>query len=357
MMALAHRRDNNFNLIRMIAATAVLISHAYPIALGAGAPEPLSALLGFNLGTLAVYTFFVISGFFIAQSYDRSRSLVDFWIARGLRIYPGLLVALLLTVAALGPAFTRLPLGAYFAEPRTMTYIFSNLSLKWLQYDLPGVFAGNPYPEAINGSLWSLFYEVMCYGLVACIGVLGISASQRLGAVFFAAYAVIYILFGMSRWTNQVLLLNTYHVSLPFVIGMAFYQFRAAIPLHGLLVPLMLVAVGGARHLHMFHEVFILTWCYAVFYLASVQYAPLLRYNAFGDYSYGMYIYAFPCEQMVASLRPGISPAGVMALSFPATLGLAVLSWMLIERRALACRRSAGQRLRRLLRCRGSLSE
>ena len=74
---LAIGRANNFNLIRMIAATAVLVSHAYPISLGVGALEPLSLILHFSLGTLAVLTFFAISGFFISQSFDRKNGLVE----------------------------------------------------------------------------------------------------------------------------------------------------------------------------------------------------------------------------------------------------------------------------------------
>ena len=85
---LAAGRDNNFNLLRMIAASAVLVSHAYPIAIGEGVIEPLSSLLQMSLGTLAVLTFFAISGFFISQSFDRRHGLIDFWVARILRIYP-----------------------------------------------------------------------------------------------------------------------------------------------------------------------------------------------------------------------------------------------------------------------------
>lgn len=43
-------RDNNFNLIRMIAASGVLVSHAYPIALGEEARQPFHAATGYTLG-------------------------------------------------------------------------------------------------------------------------------------------------------------------------------------------------------------------------------------------------------------------------------------------------------------------
>ena len=103
-------RDNNFNLLRMAAATAVLVSHAYPLSLGDGVAEPLLHYLGMDLGTLAVYMFFAISGYFVTQSFHKNSGLIEFCIARIFRIYPALFVALLLTVGLLGPIFTTLGL-------------------------------------------------------------------------------------------------------------------------------------------------------------------------------------------------------------------------------------------------------
>src|SRR5271166_1142826 len=135
-------RDNNFNLIRMIAATAVLVSHAYPLALGAGTIEPLEHWLGMSLGTLAVCSFFLISGYFISHSFHRKHDVIEFTAARVLRSYPGLFAALIVTVFIQGPAFTKFRLGAYFSQPETRLYLPRNLSLIALQYVLPGVFDG-----------------------------------------------------------------------------------------------------------------------------------------------------------------------------------------------------------------------
>ena len=90
-------RHNNFNFIRMVAASFVLVSHAYPLSRGPGEVEPLVAQLGISLGGLGVFTFFCISGFFISLSYQRSKSAVDFVVARFLRLYPALLVVLVLS--------------------------------------------------------------------------------------------------------------------------------------------------------------------------------------------------------------------------------------------------------------------
>lgn len=340
-------RDNNFNLLRVIAAAAVLVSHAYPISLGPGAVEPLSACLSMTLGGLGVISFFVISGFFISQSFENN-SVLRFCMARLLRIYPGLLVVLLFTVLVIGPLFTRLSIRDYLTDANTISYVPHNLSLKWLQYDLPGVFATNPYPAAINGSLWSLFYEVACYGIVVAVGALGISRRRWWFCAFLSIYASAYFGSKLFSPVHNYLLEHTAFMALhgltwPFVLGMAAYHFRQF-----LVTPLHLFMCAGAGCVALlsyrspfFLDAFVLFWSLLIFYVGYLSFKPLKMYNRCGDYSYGVYIYAFPCEQIGAALWPGISPVVLMAVSLPATLAFAVLSWHFIERRALAFRANA----------------
>jgi peptidoglycan/LPS O-acetylase OafA/YrhL len=336
-------RDNNFNLLRMLAASSVLISHAYPISVGDGTTEPLESTLKISLGTLAVLTFFAISGFFISQSFERRHSFADFWVVRILRIYSALLMVLLLTIFVVGPIFTTLRLGTYYFDNAIWLYLPRNLSLKWLQYDLPGVFRDNPYPAAINGSLWTLFYEVTCYAAVAVVGVSGLTTRGWRFKVFLGIYIVGYLALKLIDWRTHLLerspLLENFHqLTLPFVVGMVFYRFRRYLPLN---VTLCALAGGGVLLMHdgpWFGEILVIAWSYWIFYLGYLPVRQLMVYNSIGDYSYGMYIYAFPLGQITAAVWVGISPLGLMAVSFPATLALAVLSWHLLERRALALR-------------------
>lgn len=251
-------RDNNLNLIRMLAASAVLGSHAFPITRGTGAEEPLEQLTGFWLGSISVCIFFGVSGLLITRSFDRSDGIVRFLVARVLRLFPGLLAVLIVTVAA-GAAITRLSLPEYFSSPATWTYVPRNLSLAFLQMALPGVFETNPHPDAINGSLWTLFYEVVCYGGVVVAGVAGMLRSR---AVFSAMFVMLTIAF--------------------------------------------------------------------------VPKGALLAYNRLGDYSYGVYIFAYPIQQLLVFLTGMTHPATNMAYAFPLVLVCSVLSWHLIERRALS---------------------
>jgi peptidoglycan/LPS O-acetylase OafA/YrhL len=334
-------RDNNFNLLRILAAGAVLISHAYPLSLGPGAAEPLERVLGISLGTLAVLTFFAISGYFISQSFHDRRSFTDFAVARVLRIYPGLITVLVLTVLAVGPLFTNATLAVYFTQPETWLYIPKNLRLWNLQYALPAVFEDNPYPGAINGSLWTLVYEVACYAMVAVLGIFGMAANRRYFSSFLVVYAVCYLtvpslLAGDSG--HLAALRNLHLLALPFIIGMSLFQFRESVPIRFPIL-ITLAAVSAVSYGRPgFHELFVLAWSYGVFCLGFLRFQPLLVYNRLGDYSYGTYIYAFPIEQIVVALYRGCTPLVMVTLSVPLTLLFAVLSWHCIERRALAKR-------------------
>jgi peptidoglycan/LPS O-acetylase OafA/YrhL len=347
-------RDNNFNLLRLIAASAVLVSHAYPLSLGAGTPEPLSASLSVSLGALAVIAFFIISGFFISQSFDNSSSLLGFAVARILRIYPALIAVLLLTTLVIGPLFTRLSPWQFFFNTETFSYIPRNLSLKWLQYGLPGVFDHNPYPQAINGSLWTLVYEVTCYGLVAALGVFGTVNRNWIFGIFFPLYVVAYFAVSTSASlqafvTNHPFLETLRELSFPFVLGMLIYRGRKfLLPRLSLIVCIGAgIATIVASQTILFREVLILFWGVLLFYVGYLPAKPLRTYNGLGDYSYGMYIYAFPCEQVIVYLWNGISAVTLTAVSLPITLALAVLSWHLVEQPALARKKTATAWLQR----------
>jgi peptidoglycan/LPS O-acetylase OafA/YrhL len=324
----------------MLAATAVLISHAYPLALGAGAQEPMHNTLGFNLGTLAVLTFFAISGYFILQSFQQRNSISDFFAARFLRIYPGLTVVLLLTAVVLGPILTSLDLGSFFRSTTTTLYVPKNLSLKWLEYNLPGVFAQNPYPLTVNGPLWTLFYEVMCYGMVVIVSVL--FCRRERFCLFLLGYASLYLSYKLLRNIDDFPSMRTFdhleELTYPFVLGMAFFRFIGPNGFRLSFLLTLIFLTGISYESPWFYELFVLTWSYGIFYCGFKRLKVLDTYNLLGDYSYGTYIYAFPIGQVVAATDMACSPLTLIAWSLPATLACAAISWHLIEKRALGQR-------------------
>lgn len=325
-------RDNNLNLLRIGAATAVLVSHAYPLALGAGTPEPLTASTGFTLGTSAVFVFFAISGFLISQSFDRRRNELVFWWGRFLRIIPGLIVAVSLTALVLGPVASDLTVHSYYRSPAVATYVIRNVTLFALQPGLPGVFTSTPYPIFVNGSLWTLFYEVVCYAMVAVVGLL--CRSTRAFALFVLAFMVFYVCFRQSI-DSDARVAKLAMLSLPFVLGMCAYRARRFIPLSGLLLAGLVLLCVVFRETVMFRELFVTSLAYGALCVGFTRISGLAEYNRVGDYSYGVYIYAFPIEQMTAWALDEPTPILVSTIAFVPTLLLAILSWHLVEKPAL----------------------
>ena len=276
---LAHGRNNNLNLIRAVAAVSVCVSHAYPISTGGGAAEPLDGLLGRSLGSLAVMVFFAISGFLITRSFDRGRSLSHWVNSRGLRLFPGLFVVLLLTVTFLGPVFTSMPLGVYLSSSETLTYLPRNLSLAFLQYPLPGVFETNPYGSAINGSLWSLFHEVLCYGGVLIAGLFGVFSRPKLAAILFLGYALAYILSapGLTGIHLPDRAQTFRELSLPFSLGAAAYVWRDRLPLGYLPIFAGAAVFALVRSTAVFDTALAIWVCYTVLCLAYLPNGAIRR--------------------------------------------------------------------------------
>lgn len=341
----ASGRENNFNLLRMIAAFSVLISHSVVMLTGDASIEPLLRTFGGTLGGFAVDVFFISSGFLVTASLLARKSPREFLRARALRIYPGLWAMLIILALIVGPLMTSLPLAAYFSDfslykyiARTGTLFLTNGSI------LPGVFGDNPLAFAANGSLWTLPREVWLYvGLL----LLWCTIARFFGGslVVFKKSVLLIALVGLlahcltrdSGWSYGYVI-STGRFFYDFFIGATLYVYREwiwlsarwAMVVVGLLM--LAVTVGGK-------DVFFYAWLLALPYLLlCFVYLPkgwLLYYNQLGDYSYGVYIYAWPVKQVLIALLPGITLAGLLLSASLITLLLAVLSWHLVEKRAL----------------------
>ena len=322
-------RDNNLNLIRAVAATAVLVSHAYPLTMGADEIEPLEILTGHSLGTLAVYVFFAISGFLISMSFERTSSWLSFLTARFLRLLPGLVVSLAFVAFVLGPLVTSLAPAAYFAQAETWTFVPRNTLLFPLQLTLPGVFETNPM-EAVEGSIWTLFYEVVCYMGVFAVGLVGILRRPALMAIGIAGYVVAWILIEIYG-APAPRIGRLQELSLPFVIGMAFYIWRDRLPLSLIGVAALGLLAIALRDQPVYDLALGLFLAYATFWVGYVPGGVIRKFNALGDYSYGIYIYAFPLQGLAVWLMPGQSPLMNMVVALPLTLILSIASWHLVE--------------------------
>lgn len=329
-------RDNNLNLIRICAALAVLVSHAWPLSLGLGTVQPLQAATGFALGSFGLFTFFAISGFLIARSWDRRPSLAAWLAARALRLFPALAVVLVLTAFALGPLVTTLPLDGYLGDPTTWSYVPRNLALAPRQAGLPGVFKSLPYRSETNGSLWTLYYEVICYGGVLVMGALGAFRAWTplivVGCLYAALNVAVIVLPAEAFPFNLRPLLS---LGLPFACGVGFYVARRWLPLTPLALVVLIAAAVALFGTPLYQPALVLALAYGVFLLAYLPKGFVLNYNRLGDYSYGVYVYGWPVQQTVVQVAGPMGPLENVLLSAPVVVALAWLSWTFVEKPSL----------------------
>lgn len=327
-------RDNNYNLLRFIAAVLVIYSHSHP--LSGIQQDPLLLATGHtDLGTVGVSIFFVISGFLVTKSFIMRKNLLIFMEARLLRILPGLSVAVLFSAFVVGVFVTNTPLQSYLTSWETFSYVLRNISLMKVYYYLPGVFVNNPYSRVVNGSLWTLPQEIRMYILVAFFGGLGILARKNIFNFAMLTCILIFILFQNNF---PILSDNTKYIKLAshFAFGAFCYINRSVIPVHFSILGILLTAAVLLHNTHYSLLLLNMALSYGVIWFAYYPSDVIRRFNLFGDISYGLYIYAFPIQQTIVYISGNILPIQIFALSLPLTMIPAMLSWYFIEKPALS---------------------
>jgi peptidoglycan/LPS O-acetylase OafA/YrhL len=332
-----HTRENNFDFLRFFAAALVLFAHSYPL-VGRRGDEPLTLLTGYEKGgSIAVGIFFVMSGYLITSSWLASSSPKSFLIKRALRIFPALIVAVLLSVFVIGPLVTHLTLGQYLAADGTWTYLQNILLVT--RYELPGVFIGNVYPDVVNGSLWTLPLEVLMYIGVMILGLTGF-LTRRLIFLPIAVLAVGHFWLLGKLGIESYFIKNIFKLGLLYYSGSALFLYRDDIPWRGWIAALLFAALVATFRTDIGPLVYFIALPYLVLYLAYAPLPLISRFGKYGDFSYGLYIYAFPFQQLTIYLfGPQVGVLGLTLIAFVPTLILAALSWHLIEAPAMKLKR------------------
>jgi peptidoglycan/LPS O-acetylase OafA/YrhL len=330
---------NNFTLVRLALALAVVLSHAFSVTTGEILNEPLARSTGFTLGEHAVNGFFAISGFLVTMSFDR-RGWRDYLIARTLRIAPGLIVAALAVALVLGGAMTRLPLGEYLSDRGTWRFVTATLTTFKSNIALPGVFEANPFRFPI-GTVWTLKYEVLCYAGVFLCGLAGLLRSRGAALALVAGLAIAVAVLGAVQPDGSKSLETALRLPLIFACGAALYLWRNEVPLSGLLAAGFLIATALLRATPLYEAVLFTASAYAILWLAFWQ--PLARAvkEPGADLSYGTYLYGWPVQQSLHALFPTASALVLLLPSVVATLAVAALSWFGVEKPALALKARA----------------
>jgi len=330
MKIVTHQETNQFNFLRLFAAFLVFFGHGH-VLLGLVPTTVLSHGLG-------VYIFFSISGYLISMSWDKDPSLYRFFIRRSTRIFLALIVCILLSVVILGPILTTLSMKDYFAHGATLIYI-QNILLH-ISYYLPGVFEQNPVPNAVNGSLWSLPVEFMMYILVAVIG----SIVGKFYLKYIVLILFIFLLFTTKYWALETQdFIIFYGMDLKTIVYTGVYFWAGAFFYHFnfkkyfsfetfAIVFLLLIFMFQWENIYSWLSYFLIPFVVLSFGFSASNYLNIFNK---ADYSYGLYIYAFPVQQTMVYLYPKLSINSHLIIGFTITIILASLSWHLIEKPSL----------------------
>ena len=332
----ADGRDNIL-LLRLLAALLVVLGHSF-VLVGdlEAAGDPVHALLPRTHAHLVgVALFFTISGFLITLSWQRRPELARFLRARVLRLWPALAIVLALTAFVLGPIVSTLAPRDYFASAdggsSAIGYFLGNLALFDLRQTLPGVFAANPIPRIVNGSLWTIPYEAAMYLCVAAAGALGLLRFPRATSALAALAIVVVVLwptYGGGPHPRRLALLGL-QLGACFGAGAIACLLRRHVPVSSAIMLALAAVALVARETP-------LMWLAVVYFVFWFAYVPKLPPIPRGlDLSYGTYLFAFPVQQTIVALAHVTTPLALFAVATPIVLAIAAASWLCIERPAL----------------------
>ena len=327
------RDENNFDFLRLVFSSAVIFSHSFPLT---GKEEIFTVLTNnqLGLGGLSVNVFFALSSYLIFISLKHSKTIKNYLWKRLLRLYPALIVLIAITMLILPFFYTG---DNIFSESSYRSYSYNVLSLYHVQYEVAHVFENNPYPKAINGSLWSLSYEFTMYILLLLLfpfrknrisfilliigfifsyllhifrpdflskllSIIYLDSKElyRLSTYFLAGSLLSYV--DIKKINTLILRIALFFI---LILSLYFNFFNLVAPL---VLPLLILLIGTLK----------------TKYISSIG-------EKFGDISYGVYIYGFLVQQCLMNYF-GFNVYELTFYSLIITFTLAYLSWHFVEK-------------------------
>jgi peptidoglycan/LPS O-acetylase OafA/YrhL len=246
------------------------------------------------------------------------------------------MIAKLFCVLVIGWYATSLATAAYWAHADTWRFLLGCPFFD-IRDRLPGVFEKNPYPLAVNGSLWTIPVETWCYVAAAVLAAATLLRRPLALTVAGVAAMIAYATFPqlIQSWMPAGGGGTIPALMFTFLFGAWLHVCRRHVPVSltlAVVVLALIVVLVDVRH-------FASLYYPGIAYIALVlAYHPRLRWRAYlkaGDYSYGTYVLAFPVQQFII-WRFGITqPPIVFTLTLVATLAVAIASWHIVEKPAL----------------------
>jgi peptidoglycan/LPS O-acetylase OafA/YrhL len=321
---------NNFDFLRLTFATFVLISHSFSLG-----NFPTISNFSIGLGEIRVYSFFVISGYLVTGSLEKTHNPGTFFKKRALRLFPGLIVMSLFVTIILG-FVTQMDKVEYFTNPDTYLHFFSTISLIPIHKCLPGVFQNNPSGCAVNGSLWTIRYEILFYIILS--GMYLFQNRKRAILIILGLFIINLYLWHLFR--SSISEQWNYHLGRLFNLGTCF-AFGAALKyvpsllnrrnlIFSILILIMIMVINDKALTHLLIPLILPVIIISIGNSYVRQFTIPAK---FGDISYGLYIYAYPTQQSVIQLLYPKSVSSVIFLTIAIAGFLGYLSWHLVEKK------------------------
>lgn len=327
-------RNNALNAWRLVLAVSVIYWHSWPLTGRTITYRPFEQLIE----QVGVDGFFAISGFLITASWLRKPKLRDFAIARGLRIFPGLWVCLLVIAFVIAPISVLIQGGSVadlISSHKPIEYVLNNGLMNVYYAGIDGTPRGVPWPGVWNGSIWTLVFELICYIAVAVLGVLGLLKRRWVVPAAFVLFlcATVYLSYPVFAATSIPQMVARFAVM--FAAGALLNQYKDVIPARWSLVAVSVVIVLASGLLENYRDIAALPLAYAVIVSGALIHNQ--RLNLRNDLSYGTYIYAYPVQQLLVVLGLGsLNLLLFFVIATAATVPLAAFSWFVVEKHAIS---------------------
>lgn len=321
-------RNNNLDIMRFIAALLVIGSHAVPISMGAEYSDIISQWTDGRLsfGAIAVGIFFVTGGYLIARSAERKKTVKSFFQARCVRIFPQLIFVTVMLGLVIGAFLSSLAPAEYYTNTGTWKYLLNGIF--FLQHDLPGVFTDNIYGTTVNGPLWTLPVEFMCY--IMCFVAYKMQIMTQKVFKFTIPVAIILAIISTCFCSN--FMITVIRPVLLFYIGMGLYVYRSKVIMSYQVGVLSILLFCVCILLRVDILAMYLFFPYMVYYIAFGLKYKCINFGKKGEFSYGMYLWGWPAGQVICMLFGGQMNWWVNAVfASLAAIALGVVNYYVID--------------------------
>lgn len=351
LVCLADKQNNSFGVVRIAAAAAVIISHAFLLVRGENA-QPLFEWTSFDLGGHAVHVFFILSGFLIAASWERNSNIIDFLSGRFARIYPALFVVTIGTILTIGLFQSNLSFQAFLASSHTIELFLRVVVALDGGGRLPGIFQRLPAEDFVLATVWTIRYEVICYLSIPIVA--GFGFFRREGGTLFIVGALLAMasLIYLQSWfqTEPSLFRNLVRFFFAFYLGVGAWKFRRLIPVSSTIMVLLAVVTLVNLQTDQSLIIEIIATGYLAFWVGSLNFGWFGALVNRHDVSYGVYLIGFPLQQTWNQIFTGEHAVMTnILLTFAVALPLAFLSWHYVEKPALRHRHTLSGFIHRIV--------